>query len=67
MTTFLFIEDLWNNVENAYNAIKNVVYTFIDIVSAIFGFLPSPFDDILSVVLIIIVALVVVKIVGKLT
>lgn len=55
--------ELWNNIENAIGTIKSLVTGFYDIVSSIFGFIPAPFSDILTIMSIVIIALVAIKIV----
>lgn len=55
--------EIWENTSKAIDTIKNVVVGFFEIVTSIFSFIPSPFSEILSVAVIVIIALVAVKIV----
>ena len=55
--------EIWENTTNAISTIKNIIVGFYEIITSIFSFIPSPFSDILSISVIVIIALVAVKIV----
>lgn len=55
--------EIWENTTKAIDTIKNIIVGFYEIIISIFSFIPSPFSDILSISVIVIIALVAVKIV----
>lgn len=57
------MSQLWENVTNAIDTIKETFFAFYDIVKYVLTIIPSPFSEILDVAVIIIVAIVALKIV----
>lgn len=63
MITLFSWNEVWNSTQNAITTLLDLVTGTFDIITSIFSFIPAPFNQILGVVSIIIVALVTLKLI----
>lgn len=63
MITLFSWNEVWNSTQNAITTLLDLVTGTFDIITRIFSFIPAPFNQILGVVSIIIVALVTLKLI----